>query len=424
MKTVARRDQTGAATLLVVLMLFFIMALAGAYTSRNLIFEQKTSANHYRATQANEVALAGIHWALAMLNGGRVDAQCLPTADTASSPFRERYLEVSDTGQVSRRNWIDSGQEVPFTPSCLRSNAGALICSCPEAGAPSLTPPDANAYHPAFRIVFDTLSQPGMVSITSTGCSRWNQACSIGQGTTTGDAAARVTVVAALARGLPTSGAAALTLRGSLSVPSAELFLNNTDAGSGGLSLVAGGSVTAPNLRAVSPAGSVMPAAFVENDAALASASATQMFVGTFNMQASTYQAQAGAVRISDCTSNCVTKLLQTAAQFPRRTIWVDSDMVIDADLTLGTNDEPVLLVVRGSPQFTATNVVITGVLYTRTPSWSHSGSNAIVVGAAMAEGSFEATTPLTIHYDAQVQQRVHARFGTLVPVPGSWRDY
>ena len=130
-----RHGQTGAATLLVVLMLFFIMALAGAYTSRNLIFEQKTSANHYRATQANEVALAGIHWALAMLNGGRVDAQCVPTSDASSSAFRERYLVVSDTGQVSRRNWIDGGQEVPFTPSCVRSDAGALTCSCPEAGA-------------------------------------------------------------------------------------------------------------------------------------------------------------------------------------------------------------------------------------------------------------------------------------------------
>jgi hypothetical protein len=423
-KATVRRRQEGAATLLVVLMLFFIMALAGAYTSRNLIFEQKTSANHYRATQANEVALAGIHWALAMLNGGRIDANCVATNDNARSAFRERYLEVSDTGQVSRRNWVDSGQEVPYTPSCVRGAAGALTCSCPEAGAPSLTPPDDGAYHPAFRIVFDTLSQPGMVSITSTGCSRWNEACRNGQGTTVGDSAARVTVVAALARGLPTPSAAAFTLRGNVNVPSAELFVNNTDAASGGLSLVAGGAVAAPNLRSVSPAGSLMPAAFVENDTALAGSSATQMFTGTFNLLATPYQTQPGAVVVADCTSNCAAQLTQLTTRFPRRIIWVETDLVIDTDLTLGSADEPVLLVVRGSPQFNAANVVITGVLYTHAANWAHSGSNATLIGAVIAEGNFNASTPLTMHYDALVQQRVHTRFGTLVPVPGSWRDY
>ena len=42
----------GAASLIVVLLLFLVLSLTAAYTSRNLIFEQKTSANQARATMA------------------------------------------------------------------------------------------------------------------------------------------------------------------------------------------------------------------------------------------------------------------------------------------------------------------------------------------------------------------------------------
>jgi Tfp pilus assembly protein PilX len=41
--------QRGAATLLVVVVLFFILALVTAYASRNLIFEQRISANNQRS---------------------------------------------------------------------------------------------------------------------------------------------------------------------------------------------------------------------------------------------------------------------------------------------------------------------------------------------------------------------------------------
>jgi hypothetical protein len=34
------------------MLLFFIISMVAAYTSRNLIFEQRTSANQYRSTQA------------------------------------------------------------------------------------------------------------------------------------------------------------------------------------------------------------------------------------------------------------------------------------------------------------------------------------------------------------------------------------
>ena len=52
--------QRGAATLIVVMILFFVMTLVAAYTNRSLIFEQRTSANQYRSTQSLEIADAGM----------------------------------------------------------------------------------------------------------------------------------------------------------------------------------------------------------------------------------------------------------------------------------------------------------------------------------------------------------------------------
>ena len=92
--------QRGAAALIVVLLLFFIISLVAAYAGRNLIFEQRTSTNQYRATQAFEAAEAGLEWAVAMLNGGRVTADCIPPdpVDVAQPSFRQRYVEVDVTG--------------------------------------------------------------------------------------------------------------------------------------------------------------------------------------------------------------------------------------------------------------------------------------------------------------------------------------
>ena len=82
--------QSGAASLIVVMILFFILSLVAAYTNRSLIFEQRTASNQYRSTQALEAAEAGVEWALAMLNSGRITATCAPSVTVADPSFRQR----------------------------------------------------------------------------------------------------------------------------------------------------------------------------------------------------------------------------------------------------------------------------------------------------------------------------------------------
>ena len=89
----SQRQQRGAAALIVTMVLFFAMTLAAAYVNRNLVFEQRISANQYRATQAFEAAEAGLEWALAQLNNPlKLEADCRPGTSAQAKTFRERYL--------------------------------------------------------------------------------------------------------------------------------------------------------------------------------------------------------------------------------------------------------------------------------------------------------------------------------------------
>ena len=90
----ARTRQRGAATLIVVMVLFFVMSLVAAYSSRNVVFEQKTSSNLQTANVLQETAEAGVEWAVAMLNSGNITDTCAPNLNPAAPTpsFRQRYL--------------------------------------------------------------------------------------------------------------------------------------------------------------------------------------------------------------------------------------------------------------------------------------------------------------------------------------------
>ena len=169
---IARRSQHGAATLIVVMVLFFIISLVAAYTSRNLIFEQRTANNQYRSTQALEVAEAGLEWAISMLNFGRIDTACVASTNTADSTFRQRYLNMDNAGRITADLTSGGGD---LLPSCVADGSGSWTCSCPTTGAPTLVPSStATAVLPAFRVRFQRIipsdpsdltlaKQPGVV---------------------------------------------------------------------------------------------------------------------------------------------------------------------------------------------------------------------------------------------------------------------
>lgn len=428
--------QRGAATLIVVMLLFFIVSLVAAYAARNLIFEQKTSTNQYRATQALEAAEAGLEWALAMLNGGRIDASCNPLVppDVSQNSFRQRYLNIDIDGNYTPRRWADNVTRE--RPSCVQAGTG-WNCSCPSGAAPAPTLPTGGGVNPAFRVCFEAVNppQPGVVRVVSTARTRFvDQSCETPAEGDAGDAAASVSVVAALSSALAAPPSAAVTTRRNLGLTGVTATLVNTDAQTSGATTHVGGSFTSiGGLLARRTLPGTPEASSSVTDPQLGSQTGDQMFMSLFRMPLSTYRGQPATVRV-DCSSDCANRLNNAVQGNPGRIVWVDGNVSLSSSLSLGTDDNPALIVVDGDVGLTGGNVDIVGLLYGRNDI-ALTGTNLTARGAVVAARDFNSVGgTVTIEYNPAhltqptlippVLSRLRLHSGSLVRVPGSWRDF
>ncbi len=440
--------QRGAAALIVVLLLFFIISLVAAYAGRNLIFEQRTSTNQYRATQAFEAAEAGLEWALAMLNGGPIGATCAPSANAADKSFRQRFLreDPPDSGQYVPATWDAPGGPERLRPSCIRNGAG-WNCSCPDAAAPMPAVPVGGGTNPAFRVCFERVPldpldpleplgpvQQGTVRIVSTGRTRFadlpfvDQPCEErGQGTAD-DAAATVSVVVALSSALATPPRVGLAVRGNVDITGPMSLLeaplpSREELAARGWLVQAGGSASLPLAQPANVRGTPISAYFAQNDAALAALSQDQLFASVFNMGKATYRNQPGAVILNDCAVACSAKLVQAAQSAKGRIIWIDGDMTVEADAVLGAAAEPVAIVASGNVNLTAASVEVFGLLYSHA-NFDAGVADLSVEGAAVAAGKFDGGGSSRVLYRADILGLLSRSTGSFVRVPGSWRDF
>ena len=426
------RRQRGAGALIVVLVLFFVISLVAAYSSRNMIFEQKTSANQYRSTQAFEAAEAGVEWALAMLNTGRIDSTCQPSTNVADSTFRQRYLSIDpSSGAIAMQYWSNAGTPTQFHPTCVRAAAG-WTCSCPDNGAPVLAAPTTAAPAPAFRLTFNVGGKPGVFALRSQACTRLDSSClndSLVSGQ--GDAVATVNVLIALKGAISTPPVAALSAGaagtpGAVNLSGAATQVTNTEPLVNGVTIDASGAVAATGIGLNSVPGSPAANSIVQNDSALPS-TADLLFASVFGMSRTTYQQQPATISLNCATDDCSAAGLQVmAASNPGRILWIQGDVSLDSAVTIGTPTAPAVLVVNGN--LTATvPVTINGLVYgipdIGASNWTLGGS-PVVIGAVVAEGSVNGTGTPSLTYNLPVLNALRVTSGSFVRVPGSWRDF
>ena len=429
--------QSGAASLIVVMVLFFLMSLVAAYTSRNLIFEQRTSVNQYRATQAYEAAEAGLEWALTMLNSGRIGANCLETgASAADTSFRQRYLTIdADTGVVTPRVGATSG--TPLWPSCVSDGAGGWTCNCPSDAAPTLSVPSGGGVFPAFRVRFTSnqLTRPGVVRIESNGCTKLDDACLNHPASAQNlEGRANVAAIVALASALPTPPGAALSVLGNAPAGSI-LALYNTDADLGGITAQAGGVVdyTAWTLRSVP--GTPGPASVVQNETALNALTAApdRAFASVFSMWPATYRTQQAAVVVDCPTADCRPNLTTAAAMNPDRVIWATTadptgTITLASAGTIGSAPGasvagPAVIVFDRPVNVTVAGVNVFGFVHSRGGNWQ--GTNPVEIqGAAFIEGDLANTARATVVMNSAVLKSLRLRSGSFVRAPGGWDDF
>lgn len=428
----------GVATLVVVMVLFFIVALVAAYTSRNLIFEQRTSANQYRSTQAFEAAEAGLEWALTMLNSGRINTSCVPqnNPSTTVDSFRMRYLAISpDTGRITARLRTGGG---PRQAACVFDGSN-WQCDCAEDAALSLAAPSGTGPMPAFLLRFHDLAPDGsaypagVVRIESVGCTRLDNPASICASTTaSGDGSATVNAVVALKSALATPPAAAVTVQDDLS-GAASLQVTNTDVASGGLALRVGGTISGTPAALNGPAGTPSdPSNLSRNptvargDQSLATiASADRMFSSVFAAERDSYRLQPAAVHV-DCTSGCLAATVRDqAALNPGRVLWANGNLDLNVPGPYGTATLPMALVVTGNLTISDPTAQVNGLVYVVGQTLNNNGG--LVNGGLVAESDLTlAGTGAATHvvYDAGALNLLHRGSGSFARVPGGWRDF
>ena len=421
-RSFTRHDQDGAAALVVVMALLFATVLVAVFANRNLVFEQRASANQYRAAQAFEAAEAGTEWALAQLNANqRIGADCEPSADPAAGSFRSRYLSTAPkTGMLTPATWNDAGTVTALQASCVQAGSG-WSCSCPAHGLPNLTGPGGSTPATAFTVQFAPSTQPGVVRVVANGCTSLAGAC-LGGSTGRADASARIEVAFGLVAGLRTPPAAAVTTRAGFDPGSATLGLHNADPATG-IAVNAGGAIAAAQARLTPPAGAPKTGLLVGNDAALAALSADRLFAAHFGVDKAAWQAQPAVTRIS-CSVDCAAVLgAAVAAAADAALIQVDGDLLLAGPLTLGSLQRPVAIVVSGAAQFDGA-VGIHGLLYAASLRWNATAGGAFARGALISEAGYQGSGAPELFYDPLVLGALRHATGSFARVNGSWRDF
>jgi hypothetical protein len=106
------------------------------------------------------------------------------------------------------------------------------------------------------------------------------------------------------------------------------------------------------------------------------------------------------------------------------RQIWVDGDLNVNSNVTIGSANDPIILVVDGDVHFNGT-IQLYGVVYSTGMTWDNTGGGgALIRGAAISEGNYTGNGTPDYFYDPNVLSRLRNTLTSFVRVPGSWRDF
>jgi Tfp pilus assembly protein PilX len=444
-----RQCQRGAASLLVALMLLLGGTIIAFFANRGFIFEQRTSANQYRATKAFELAEAGVEWAIGRLNEKMPLAaapDCATSTVAANSTFLDRYANPQPPTGANTTPSFNVASATHAFAACRFDPAsntnGGWTCSCPSgAAATALGSPDQGRFGVRFQAVAGDVYA---IEILSRGCSNLAGAGDVCDPTAaaapSGDATAVARVVVKL-RPSVTSGPNAALTTGTATTASGNLNVVNTHAPSNGITIHAGTTVqTGSGTNPYTLPGTPPRASILDSDSTLADltlASEDQFFARFFGQTLTDYRRPGGGTRIiSGCSPQACGQQIMDAIDTGERQLqfYVDGDVqfqssdVSNSDTgSIGTASNPVIVVASGAMDMQG-NLTAHGIFYSATPTATTvanpGGGTATIFGAYISRGAFQKQGSGTFNI-------VYTPFlwgsgvpnGQLVRVPGSWRD-
>lgn len=450
--SIQKRRQLGAVSLFVALVLLLGGTIIAFFANRGFIFEQRTSANQYRSTKAFELAEAGSEWALGKLNEKMLltsATSCAPAAAAtgASNTFQERYANPQPGCAGGVGCYVPSG----VLMGCRISAAGVTNCECPSATAAILT---TNPDEGRFGVRIRGGGDPTTLEIFSRGCTNGTAACDP-DADSSAESTAVVRFLAKVVPAVPSGPAAALTT-GSATVTGGNMYVVNNDQASNGITIHAGTTVNLTGSTNVySLPGTPPRASILDNDPTLAdltNASADAFFANYFQEKLSDYRNRSDVVKLGPnetganianrCTSAgaCGDRIAVIAALEPNKSFYVEGNVsfnggTIGAPAGAGRPGNSIILVAAPLANGTGGDIELRGgvtaygLFYsasaTASENWDWTGSGgATIYGAFISRGNFDnASGNMRLIYDPSLWNGPLPPVGTLVRVPGSWRD-
>jgi hypothetical protein len=223
-------------------------------------------------------------------------------------------------------------------------------------------------------------------------------------------------------RALPVAPKATLTVGTTVTVAAGgSLEVSNPDFASG-LTVHAGQGVSGPGgRRFVAPAG-VASDGVVDGDTNLQTLSnqgAEAWFRSLFVLDRASYQRQPATVRL-DCTGGCNGAAVAAAVLLnPRNPIWAEGDVNLDASAALGTDADPMMLIVNGNLTVSG-DVQARGFVHANRITWSAPATSSWD-GALVSVTAFDASSLATLRYSRPILDTIRLRYGSFVRTPGGW---
>ena len=427
--TTLRVSQYGAATLILVMMLFLVMALLAAYGNRTLLFEQRIATSYARASIAEDVAEAGIEWTLAQLNGPAIDANCQPQA-AGGLRFADKYMIINPADRsIGFATAATAGKPVA---DCTRDLAkSGWSCRCPAVGAwAAPAAAGGSAITPSFGVrPSKALSRAGIFQLQAVGCTdSVATTCSIGNElkvSETQHGASGLYVTIALVSAVRTPPAMPLVVKGDLTVSGATgLGLHNTDPRSGGTLLAAGGDLkgSMADARMDSIPGTPLSQLRLLGDLKLKNAAdgneVFKMFMGALPSRYS----QHPALRVLDCAGDCASAI-ETAYNAGVRMVWIDGPLAFSGNKVIGSLTDPIVIAAKGDITLSDAFVINGLVATPGNLTWTNAGGISLINGMVLVGGNMSTTGTMDIVYQQAVANHLSNRIGSFVRVPGGWID-
>lgn len=419
------RGQRGAATLIVVMVLFLVMALLAAYANRSLVFEQRIAGGYYRASLAQEVAEGGIDWTVSMLNGTAIDGSCLPVAN-GGTRFIDKYMSVSPADRANKRLiTIPDG----IAADCVRTG-NSLDCRCPDPDTRTAQPTTVvnGSLAPSFgvQVGTDVDVRYGNFLVLSQGCTDSSIDSCRGLAvdrSKTATAASEQSAGVAFIAAVPSSPSSPVTVKGTLSASgTGGLGLHNTDPATSGSLVLSGGAAPSPALvdsRMDTLPGTPPGQAQAFDNAQLAAMSDDLFFQSYMGMAPGRYVNHPALRKITCQAGGDCGPTLLAAYTAGKRMLFVDGALNISSNVVIGTAAAPVLIIANGTVTLTGP-MQLSGMLVGRSLIWTNTGGlTSQINGMVLVSGNMTTTGNMDVIYRQDIANEFRNRLGSYARVSG-----